>query len=256
MLLFQGTLFHTPLPVFAGVAQILLAALPVSQWAFRTPETQVGLSGYSVTIKLCDSYCLGIGLDELRRSATIKLRNDRVARHDQYRYEGDGEVGGVNEDTKVWLCRLSLEVIPGPQWTTAFGSILIRTADLLWAAFGCQLSGECRVDALTARPLTPGLRRATPDKIDLGLVIATPANSSKQLCRSGVSSTSRSHQRAIVDLNVPMRATTTSSKDSRISLPYSNSSGARAITSNPQHFKRTKHIDIAHFFLRDEVANQ
>ena len=24
------------------------------------PETQVGLSRYSVTIKLCDSYCLGI----------------------------------------------------------------------------------------------------------------------------------------------------------------------------------------------------
>ncbi|SPC65303.1 uncharacterized protein UHOD_11056 [Ustilago sp. UG-2017b] len=36
----------------------------------------VGLSGYSVTIKLCDSYCLSIGLDELRRSAAIKLRND------------------------------------------------------------------------------------------------------------------------------------------------------------------------------------
>ena len=29
------------------------------------PETQVGLSRYSVTIKLCDSYCLGIDLDEL-----------------------------------------------------------------------------------------------------------------------------------------------------------------------------------------------
>ena len=29
------------------------------------PETQVGLSRYPVTIKLCDSYCLGIGLDEL-----------------------------------------------------------------------------------------------------------------------------------------------------------------------------------------------
>ena len=25
------------------------------------PETQVDLSRYSVTIKLCDSYCLGIG---------------------------------------------------------------------------------------------------------------------------------------------------------------------------------------------------
>ena len=29
------------------------------------PETQVGLLRYSVTIKLCDSYCLGIGIDEL-----------------------------------------------------------------------------------------------------------------------------------------------------------------------------------------------
>ncbi|SPC66390.1 related to retrotransposon protein [Ustilago sp. UG-2017b] len=32
--------------------------------------------GYSVTIKLCDSYYLGIGLDELHRSAAIKLRDD------------------------------------------------------------------------------------------------------------------------------------------------------------------------------------
>ncbi|SOV03667.1 uncharacterized protein UDID_19112 [Ustilago sp. UG-2017a] len=31
----------------------------------RAPETQVGLSRYSVTIKLCDSYCLGISLGEL-----------------------------------------------------------------------------------------------------------------------------------------------------------------------------------------------
>ena len=29
------------------------------------PETQVSLSRYSVTIKLCDSYCLGICLNEL-----------------------------------------------------------------------------------------------------------------------------------------------------------------------------------------------
>ena len=29
------------------------------------PETQVGLSRYLVTIKLCDSYSLGVGLDEL-----------------------------------------------------------------------------------------------------------------------------------------------------------------------------------------------
>ena len=39
---------------------------------------------------------------------------------------GDGEVGGVN--TSVQCVDLMLEVIPGPQWTTAFGSIYIRTA--------------------------------------------------------------------------------------------------------------------------------
>ena len=44
---------------------------------------------------------------------------------------GDGEVGGVN--TSVQCVDLMLEVIPGLQWTTAFGSILIRTANLLWA---------------------------------------------------------------------------------------------------------------------------
>ena len=44
---------------------------------------------------------------------------------------GDGEVDGVN--TSVQCVDLMLEVIPGPQWTTAFGSIYIRTANLLWA---------------------------------------------------------------------------------------------------------------------------
>ena len=43
----------------------------------------------------------------------------------------DDKVGGVN--TSVQCVDLMLEVIPGPQWTTAFGSILIRTANLLWA---------------------------------------------------------------------------------------------------------------------------
>ena len=34
---------------------------------------------------------------------------------------------------------LTLEVIPGPQWTTVFGSIYIQTANLLWGAFGHQV---------------------------------------------------------------------------------------------------------------------
>ncbi|SPC64435.1 uncharacterized protein UHOD_11920 [Ustilago sp. UG-2017b] len=89
------------------------------------PETQVGLSRYSVTIKLCDSYCLGIGLDELRRSATIKLRDDSGWR------SLDILSGGSARSISI--------LIPGPQWTTAFGSIYIRTADLLWVAFGHQV---------------------------------------------------------------------------------------------------------------------
>ena len=58
---------------------------------------------------------------------------------------GDGEVDGVGDkvggvgdkvggvNTSVQCVDLMLEVIPGPQWTTAFGSIYIRTANLLWA---------------------------------------------------------------------------------------------------------------------------
>ncbi|SOV05187.1 uncharacterized protein UDID_17863 [Ustilago sp. UG-2017a] len=46
----------------------------------RAPETQVGLSRYSVTIKLCDSYCLGIGLAELiaRRLSSCAMGGVRV----------------------------------------------------------------------------------------------------------------------------------------------------------------------------------
>ena len=47
------------------------------------------------------------------------------------------KVGGVN--MSVQCVDLMLEVIPGLQWTTAFGSIYIWTANLLWGAFGCQV---------------------------------------------------------------------------------------------------------------------
>ncbi|SAM84248.1 uncharacterized protein UBRO_20821 [Ustilago bromivora] len=43
--------------------------------------------------------------------------------------------------------------------------------------------------------------------------------------------------------------------DPTIPILYSNSSRAQVIANDPQHFKRTKHIDIAHFFLRGEVAD-
>ena len=46
---------------------------------------------------------------------------------DDNEVDGVGDkVGGVN--TSVQCVDLMLEVIPGPQWTTAFGSIYIRTA--------------------------------------------------------------------------------------------------------------------------------
>ncbi|KAJ1598623.1 hypothetical protein NDA14_005307 [Ustilago hordei] len=57
---------------------------------------------------------------------------DKVGGVDDNEVDGVGDkVGGVN--TSVQCVDLMLEVIPGPQWTTAFGSIYIRTANLLWA---------------------------------------------------------------------------------------------------------------------------
>ena len=65
--------------------------------------------------------------DEVDDALVIRLVNV-----DDNEVDGVGdEVGGVN--TSVQCVDLMLEVIPGPQWTTAFGSIYIRTANLLWA---------------------------------------------------------------------------------------------------------------------------
>ncbi len=51
----------------------------------------------------------------------------RLVSVDDNEVDGVGDkVGGVN--TSVQCVDLMLEVIPGPQWTTAFGSIYIRTA--------------------------------------------------------------------------------------------------------------------------------
>ncbi|KAJ1599243.1 hypothetical protein NDA14_005054 [Ustilago hordei] len=56
---------------------------------------------------------------------------DKIGDVNDNEVDGVGDkVGGVN--TSVQCVDLMLEVIPGPQWTTAFGSILIRTANLLW----------------------------------------------------------------------------------------------------------------------------
>ena len=52
---------------------------------------------------------------------------DEIGDVDDNEVDGVGDkVGGVN--TSVQCVDLMLEVIPRPQWTTAFGSIYIRTA--------------------------------------------------------------------------------------------------------------------------------
>ena len=56
----------------------------------------------------------------------------RLVSVDDNEVDGVGDkVGGIN--TSVQCVDLMLEVIPGPQWTTAFSSIYIWTANLLWA---------------------------------------------------------------------------------------------------------------------------
>ncbi|UTT89198.1 hypothetical protein NDA17_002048 [Ustilago hordei] len=63
---------------------------------------------------------------------------DEIGDVDDNEVDGVGDkVGGIN--MSVQCVDLMLEVIPGPQWTTAFGSILIQTANLLWAPSGRQV---------------------------------------------------------------------------------------------------------------------
>ncbi|KAJ1042449.1 hypothetical protein NDA10_005891 [Ustilago hordei] len=57
---------------------------------------------------------------------------DEIGDVDDNEVDGVGDtVGGIN--TSVQCVDLMLEVIPRLQWTTAFGSIYIQTANLLWA---------------------------------------------------------------------------------------------------------------------------
>ncbi|KAJ1597669.1 hypothetical protein NDA14_000162 [Ustilago hordei] len=56
---------------------------------------------------------------------------DEIGDVDDNEVDGVGDkVGGVN--TSVQCVDLMLEVIPGLQWTTAFSSVYIQTANLLW----------------------------------------------------------------------------------------------------------------------------
>ncbi|KAJ1579126.1 hypothetical protein NDA12_007743 [Ustilago hordei] len=88
------------------------------------PETQLG----TIDINVMMTPRSGVSVDD----DEVDGVGDGIGDVDDNEVDGVGDkVGGVN--TSVQCVDLMLEVIPGPQWTTAFGSIYIRTANLLWA---------------------------------------------------------------------------------------------------------------------------
>ncbi|KAJ1599468.1 hypothetical protein NDA14_002693 [Ustilago hordei] len=103
------------------------------------PETQLG----TININVMMTPRSGVGVDDDEVDGVgdeigdvddneVDGVDDKVGGVDDNEVDGVGDkVGGVN--TSVQCVDLMLEVIPGPQWTTAFGSIYIRTANLLWA---------------------------------------------------------------------------------------------------------------------------
>ena len=54
------------------------------------PETQVNLSRYSVTIELCDSYCLGIGDYQVVRWRSLSRTGPTVGNDDKGEIERRG----------------------------------------------------------------------------------------------------------------------------------------------------------------------
>ncbi|KAJ1045367.1 hypothetical protein NDA10_006306 [Ustilago hordei] len=88
------------------------------------PETQLG----TININVMMTPRSGVSVDD----DEVDGVSDEIGDVGDNEVDGVGDkVGGVN--TSVQCVDLMLEVIPGPQWTTAFGSIYIRTANLLWA---------------------------------------------------------------------------------------------------------------------------
>ncbi|SOV09248.1 uncharacterized protein UDID_18535 [Ustilago sp. UG-2017a] len=85
----------------------------------RAPETQAAT--VSVSADLC-------GHSIQRWLGTISIDTEVMMTPRSGVSVDDDKVDGVGD-----------KVIPRPQWTTAFGSILIWTADLLWVAFGRQV---------------------------------------------------------------------------------------------------------------------
>ncbi|KAJ1039548.1 hypothetical protein NDA10_006045 [Ustilago hordei] len=88
------------------------------------PETQLG----TININVMMTPRSGMSVDD----DEVDGVGGEIGDVDDNEVDGVGDkVGGVN--TSVQCVDLMLEVIPGLQWTTAFGSIYIRTANLLWA---------------------------------------------------------------------------------------------------------------------------
>ncbi|KAJ1598820.1 hypothetical protein NDA14_002640 [Ustilago hordei] len=88
------------------------------------PETQLG----TININVMMTPRSGVSVDD----DEVDGVGGEIGDVDDNEVDGVGDkVGGVN--TSVQCVDLMLEVIPRPQWTTAFGSIYIRTANLLWA---------------------------------------------------------------------------------------------------------------------------
>ncbi|UTT93354.1 hypothetical protein NDA17_007717 [Ustilago hordei] len=88
------------------------------------PKTQLG----TININVMMTPRSGVSVDD----DEVDGVGDENGDVDDNEVDGVGDkVGGVN--MSVQCVDLMLEVIPRPQWTTAFGSILIQTANLLWA---------------------------------------------------------------------------------------------------------------------------
>ncbi|KAJ1601135.1 hypothetical protein NDA14_007443 [Ustilago hordei] len=88
------------------------------------PKTQLG----TININVMMTPRSGVSVDD----DEVDGVGDEIGDVDDNEVDGVGDkVGGVN--TSIQCVDLMLEVIPRPQWTTAFGSILIQTANLLWA---------------------------------------------------------------------------------------------------------------------------
>ncbi|KAJ1604233.1 hypothetical protein NDA14_006510 [Ustilago hordei] len=122
----------TPPPMADEVIDAVLDADRPSTPVYRlevhvrglAPETQLG----TININVMMTPRSGVSVDD----DEVDGVGDEIGDVDDNEVDGVGDkVGGIN--TSVQCVDLMLEVIPGPQWTTAFGSILIRTTNLLWA---------------------------------------------------------------------------------------------------------------------------